>query len=270
MRMLILVCFLVLCTYMQAKRSSEEFALASNEVFIRQNMGTSPWKRHSASIESVPVDTPIKYKYAYYYELTNKDYEDALQKAFANTCEGSKLAEDKDKWSKVVDYARDPNISAIYPLGIELIAKVLNSTNTLKLSNGSPYLLQIVHDVLLGAKKHVELSHTYILEVDTIIYREFAANAKHVQFVLFAQINASTNKWKIDVIEQYVKGIVTPESIQLFPTLKMDPVEMGQTELTFNPNPLVPFPTTLLDKDTIDFVVQQQYEKQKQSQASAI
>ncbi len=266
MRMLLVVCFLAVCIYLQA-RYEGFVTYAANEVIPRENTGTSPWQRHTATLESIPVDPQIKYKRAYYYEMSNEAFQEGLQKALANTCEGTKLAKETDNWDDITNLAGvDPYISEIYQQGLEQITKVLNTTNTLKLSNGSPYLLQIVHDVLVRVQKHTKEPLTYMLDVDTIIYREFAAHAKHVHFVVFGYLISTTNGWKVEILSQNVKGIVSPESIQLHPTLKVDPIEMNQMQMHFNPDPLVPYPTTLLDAETIDLVVTEQLQKQKQAQ----
>lgn len=252
-----------------SKEQFESKLYASNEVMERQNMGSLPWQRHNASLESVPVDARVKYSHAYYYEMSNEQYQKALQTSFANSCRGSNLAKNANDWQTITRFDEDPRILNIYGVAIDKIKSVLNGSKSMQLPSGNPYMIQIVHDVLLGVQQHKLLAYTYLLEIDTILYREFAANAKHVRFTIYGELAQDINTWKVDVIQQQVMGIVSPESIYLHPILKVDPIEMQQMEQSFDPNPLVPFVTTLLDNNTIDVVVSQQQQKQKDSLEAA-
>ncbi len=241
----------------------ESFVNASNQIFQRTNEGPEPWKRHPITSESVVVDTPIKYSRAYYYELDNAAYDKALQYTFAHNCKAAKDADvvSKNQWITLSPDQDGVRILQLQSLVLSYLRKQVTTSKYLQLKNKTPSMIQIVHDVLISAEKHAVNPSYFIYRMECILYREYAPHGKHVALDVFLDLSQK-DKPDVVVIKQDILGIVSAENIGLHPFLATDPQEMIQSELPFDPNPLVPYPATLVDEKTIQVVMQQQEAKQ--------
>jgi hypothetical protein len=125
-----------------------------------------------------------------------------------------------------------------------------------------------VHDVWVKGQKH-ETEEWYVVDMELIIYRENAPHGKHVSVSAF--VDASRPEVSKPVlVKQNVIGIVPAETIGLHPVLPIDAVEMGQNELSFDPNPLVPYPNALLDEGMVQSLMKKQAEQQEKDRQASI
>lgn len=243
----------------------ESFTIASNEILPRVNSTNTlePWNKHPITYESIPIDTPIKYNKAFYYEMDNAMYDKALQSTFSHNCEAAKKVFVNTSW-RLLDPTNLDNdkirILTIYPSVIKYMTTTLNQSKYMKNKNGSPYLIQIVHDHILRTYQHLTSSNQFIIELETILYREFAAHGKHLRFKIFVE---QSKNIEVVITELDILGIVPAEIIGFHPVLPIDNVEMDQNEMNFPKNPLTAFSTVLLDETTIRNVMDKQQKLQK-------
>ena len=248
----ILVCVLIalatLAAYTLGTRScclaseGEGFTVRPfNDNMDYKNKGEEPWNHHVVHDSLLPVlETNIKYKNAYYYELDNDAFVQALFECFQVVGQGKQdvmqAVIKKDPWTPVT---LDADALASYNAVRDTITDTLKSnTSCFKLPDGSSLPLQVVHDRLQSASISISKEDgknvtvvKYLFKLEMILYRESKYQGKHIGCVC---INDVTNR-KIVFVQMKILGVVSADEIGLFPVLGNDPMTTSITFGTFTP-----------------------------------
>lgn len=232
----------------------EGFVVPSNEDIPQQNDGTQPWNRHP--IVSVPYlqmrpafQRGIRHHAnAAYFELDNREFDIALKKAFAYSCNTL-----SGPWTPVVQasFTTVPkNVQNVYPAILDfLIAKI----------NAYPPLrdIQVVHDIWTGFQTHATQQNLYLITLETILYRQGKFQGKHVSFSVM--VDMSKEKPVFTVTQSRVEGVVAEDKIGMYPVVARESGTVAGHDYLPVPNdPLIPYPGRLIDAATIQQVVDTQ------------
>jgi len=209
--------------------------IAFNDDLLYTNSGNKPWEHHPVQT-SIPNDTKVKFKNAYYYEFDNITYLRNLKIALIVPCQLLADAVLTSNWS-----------SDIYPSSTEndKITKeaIVGYTNCLqyidnKINNAKSMILpsdiklqvrtkiQIVHDIFKSFKIHKTSNSMYLINMELILYRQSKYNGKHIEITCTAKKN--NNKWIIHIVAVRILGVVSEENIGLFPVVPIDPLSVTQ------------------------------------------
>lgn len=258
-RITLLFGFILILCWGPFVRRKEMFVNAQNQLFSKNDL----------SKDSVNVDTPIKYKRAFYYEMDNAAFDKALQMTFAHDCAAAKAAftEPESKWKMMNIIENGGKIEMLMGAMMDFLRKKLNTSAYMRLKNGTPSVIQVIHEQFVRGRAHTT-KKWFEMEIEAILYRENTPHGKHVTWTMF--VDESKKEREIVVIKQDLLGIVPADLIAMHPVMPTDFVEMDQMELSFDPNPLTPFPATLLDEKTINVVMEKQQKKQEADRNAAM
>lgn len=210
------ICILVLWIAVQWHQS-DHFVVATNDDIQYVNVSDKPWEHHP--IESVEIDIKTKFDTAYYYELDNAEYDVAITKTFQYPCRKAPEILRADNWRDVESL---DDVRVAYDNLIAYIKKTVNSSDYLQLPSDNPAkrpVIQIVHDVLIQAKRHVVTQNKFLIYLEAILYRESKYHGKHMRFTAIAEYDATLKNWSFYVIEADVVGIVYEDKIGIFPVV---------------------------------------------------
>lgn len=148
--------------------------------------------------------THVKYKNAYYYELDNDSFDDALQNTFQPSISGLNLL----LWSPAD--VNDVSIQTAYAAVIDRINTTLSSPQALSLPDGVFSRLQITHDRLIGAMITTTSSPTVtMLKAEITLYREAKYQGKNIGCVCTVDDNNN-----VSFVQMKVLGVVSADQIQ--------------------------------------------------------
>lgn len=213
-----IICLLLLwIIYQNSQNEKDEFVVATNEDIAYVNKSDNPWEHHP--IESVAIDFKTKFDTAYYYELDNADYDVAITKTFQYPCRKSPEILRAQDWT---DVEKMSDVRAAYDKLIVYIKNTVNNSDYLQLDSDNPAkrpVIQIVHDILVQAKRHVATKDKYLLYLEAILYRESKYHGKHMRFTAIVEYDNKIRDWSFYVIEAEVVGVVYEDKIGIFPVV---------------------------------------------------
>lgn len=207
--------------------------IAYNDDLIYKNVGKEPWNRHPVQ-NSIPIDPKVNYTNAYYYEFDNITYLKKLKFVLTVPCELLADAILTSNWSDIVE----PEISnstqnvatGAYTACVQYIYTKINSADSMILPSEVQLpvktKIQIVHDIFKSYKIHTTSPSMFLIYMELVLYRHTKYNGKHVEVVCTAKKN--NNSWIIHVVAIRILGIVSEESIGIFPVIPVDPLSVEQ------------------------------------------
>lgn len=243
----------------QGYPTSSSPASWSGEDLVHVNKGQSPWMRYAVHTSTL-ADPVIKYKNAYYYEMTNGEYETALKHIFSmETCNTLSQASQFSNWAKAQSPAELMGTawSGVYEVWMAEFQRKLNDAAELKLPSDQTNI-QVVHDRWISAYRHVTDTTLLRMDIEAILYRFGKPHGKHVSMSVIAKRTDSEGKfanpidWNFAVVAMEILGIVPEDQIAIFPVVAnnpFDPPELAYQEdaKTFE-NAIVPSGKEVLDE----------------------
>ena len=222
--------------YMKIKESFSDYlpmpASWSGDELNEVNQGQAPWLHYTIHQSNIS-DPVIKYKNAYYYEMTNGDYENALKSIFSmKTCNTLTQALDKSVWTDAMKPS-DITKSAwagVYEQWITEFTKIINDSSELKLP-GDSSKIQVVHDRWIAAYYHISDPTLLRIDMEVLLYRFGKPHGKHVSMSVIAKkrevegLFATTNDWYYTVVAIEVLGIVPEDQIAIHPVIANNPFD---------------------------------------------
>ena len=209
--------------------------IAYNDDLIFTNTGKNPWEHHPVQT-SIPIDTKVKFKNAYYYEFDNVTYLRNLKIALIVPCELLADAVLTSNWSNDIDPASTANdkITREATIGytncLQYIDNKINNSKSMILPSDIKLQvrakIQIVHDIFKSFKVHKTSNSMYLINMELILYRQSKYNGKHIDITCTVKKNNS--KWIIHIVAVRILGVVSEENIGLFPVIPIDPLSVAQ------------------------------------------
>lgn len=200
------------------------------------NKGKSPWLHHSVHYSNIS-DPVIKYKNAYYYEMSNEEYEKALKQIFfMKKCDSLQLALQSTEWSGKLNprTVTDAIWVGVYDQWLSEFTRTLNESLELKLSATDNVEIQVVHDRWISAYTHRTDPSLLRMDIEVILYRFGKPYGKHVSLSVIAKkkepdgMFATTNDWYYTVVAIEIVGVVPEDQIAIFPVVANNPFDPEQ------------------------------------------
>lgn len=240
--------------------------VAANEEIARTNDGTQPWNRHPVNSIAYLQMRPAfqrgvrNHMNAGYYEIDNYTYDIAVKKAFAYGCQAELLG----GWGEVTTpstTAAPAKLIAEYDKMLAILQSRLRTSPQLR-------TVQIVHDRWIGIQKHITHANVYMLSMEVILYQQGKFQGKHVSLsVLVDQRQIPT---QYTVTQSRVEGVVAEDQIGMFPILANEHNVSGADYVSVPNDPLMPYPTRLIDPTTIETIVNAQKNNLNRSVAAQL
>jgi hypothetical protein len=203
-----------------------------NDTIDITNKSVEPWEHHQVHA-LLPMDLPVKYPKAYYYELDNQTFQNALNKSFhlaALSPMSSMATPGQENWQRVT--TTDTDILVAYSTAKNYLSQVLvDKAKLFQLPDGSSPNLQIIHDVMVSIYKYKYKTTStgegekYLINMDVILYRESKYQAKSVRCVCIVTRLPNTNTWKVKVVDMHVTGVISEGDFGLFPVVGFDELD---------------------------------------------
>lgn len=197
------------------------------------------WTESTKSVGMTNTDIKITAANETISVLNPKTYNDPI---FTNSCDSksvdlrnvkitsvsNKKAFDSKKYENPVantsiKITDDDSINA-YNSALNQFKNILNEGDTMLLPDGKKIEIQIVHDVLIHARKHIKLPDLYSFDIEVILYRESKYQGKHVAFRCV--YNNKNNSFYIVNIN--ILGEIAEDKIGLYPVFPINPYEINQ------------------------------------------
>lgn len=219
--------------------------VADNEVVLQYNASNDVWNHHPIE-DSLPLDYDIKYPTAYYNELNNTQFLEALNKTF----QPNQLLLNGEDWTAeiVVDKQHIPpkEVQDGYKKLIPWIQDMLNVKGRpfFKLVGDETAPFQVIHNHWNSWSKFLYMPNKFLYNIDVLLYREAKYHAKHVRFQIILQDQKLIHIASIKII-----GIVLEDKFGLFPVIQSDKTDLEQPQMDFNPNPLVNYAPLIREKE---------------------
>ena len=232
----------VLITLLHRGNTYERFITAWNDKLPYQNEGDQPWERYDVH-NSIHDDPVIKYKNAFYYELSNADYENALKNTFKNEkCDVIQQALVKDAWRGPLQVNKgdtNSNIEKTYQQWMVAFEKELNGSSFLRLPNDINTHIQIVHDRLIDMYVSKNNPTRIRIDMEAILYRNSKPHGKHVLLSVVTdvcEVNKACTNQSFNVVAVKLLGIVPEEQIAMYPVLANNPFDEVEMQYLENPS----------------------------------
>lgn len=254
---LIIAIILVLVGILFMVRRKELFGLpvASNEVISQRNLGNAVWDRHTIQ-DSLPVEYNVEYPTAYYNELKNEQFMEALNKAFA----GFVVMPNGAEWSTAVpvDTSHVPPQPILdgYSMIVPWFLEVINKAPYFNLPGDAAAPFQIVHDYWNSWASSTLVPGRTRYDMEIILYREAKYHGKHVSLQVVMDDQKVTG-----VMNMKILGIVFEDHFGLFPVVHSDETDLANLNVPFDSDPLAGYPP-IIDETVIPAEVAKR-EKQK-------
>ena len=248
---------LVLVGILFLVRRREPFVLpvASNEVVPQRNPNDAVWNRHVIQ-DSQPVEYSVEYPNAYYNELGNEQFLDALNNAFA----GLIVMPNGAEWSPDIPVDRNhvppAPISDSYALIVPWFLDIIQKAPYFKMPGDEPAPFQVVHDHWKSWASSTLIQGRTRYDIEVILYREAKYHGKHVSL----QVVMDGQK-VIGVMNMKILGIVFEDHFGLFPVVHSDKTDLENLNVPFDDDPLAGYPP-IIDETIISAEVAKR-EKQK-------
>ena len=206
-------------------------------------------------IQSLPFDLNSKYPRAYYSEMNNDMFKDALQKTFAHpeTCQALDVAMKAEDWAPL---RRD-----VEPIGFQQIYESVVVKNIRDVVKASPYFKEVEGDVTIAYERrkatfvHKQKQNTYLVKLEVVFHRPGKFQAKHADIDVVMQL--VSNQWQHRVVAANIVGIVFEDQIAMHPVTASDPFQIAAMPFSENPFEIVADPI-LLDTPMVMTMVQRQ------------
>lgn len=209
--------------------------IAYNDDLLYTNTGNKPWEHHPVQT-SIPNDTKVKFKNAYYYEFDNITYLQNLKIALIVPCKLLADAVLTSNWSNDIDPGSTANnkitreATVGYTKCLQYIDNKINNAKSMILPSDVKLQvrakIQLVHDIFKLFKVHKTSNSMYLINIELILYRQSKYNGKHIEVTCTAKKN--NTKWIIHVVAVRILGVVSEENIGLFPVIPVDPLSVAQ------------------------------------------
>ena len=192
----------------------ESFVTGYNDTIENTNRGPEPWNHHK--VNALPAsDLPVRYPKAYYYELNNTDFQQALSSAFNLPAAGG--AGQDEEWGPTI-FGVD--IMEAYTTVINLLTTTLiEKAYLFRLPDSTSPPCKVIHDVLTSVYVNTNKPQ-YLMNIDVVLYREAKYQAKSVHTVCV--VDASGDKPIARFVEMKVVGVISEGDFGLFPVVGMD------------------------------------------------
>lgn len=245
---LTLAIVLILVSILLRMRNRETFLipLANNQVIPQTNPSDQVWDRHDIQ-DSYDMDDPMQYPNAYYNELPNREFQDALQKTFREEM----ILPNGAQWTPEIlvdkDHIPPEPVIAGYKLLVPWVEKRLRASPHFRMpGDGSdPAPFQIIHDHWNAWSKSTLHPNRYMYHVEMLVFREAKYHAKHVSLRMVTE-----GTTVLGILEIRIMGIVFEDHFGLFPVTHSDKMDLEQPQLPVPMDPLVSYPS-LMDDATI-------------------
>jgi hypothetical protein len=202
--------------------------------YMNPTNNPAPWMHHKMA-SSLEQDPKIIFPNAYYYEFDNQKYVDGLNKALSVPCTLLSDAVNQSNWSISIEPdPKNPTLSIpadvvdAYNACLTYIDKKLNSSSSMILPGddpSKPSYIQIVHDIFLSYKSHVNSDGMYLIDLEVVLYRE---NKQHGKDVKVRCTTKSTHGgWIVNVVALDLVGVVSEDEIGLFPVTASNPFDIN-------------------------------------------
>lgn len=271
-RLVTVILILCIVAWVTSQRKEHFEVLPQNaDIQYVNDPSGDPWMRHPVS-SSLPIDMPTKYTKAYYYELDNAEYDAAITKTFMYPCAKAPEVLNAAEWRLVdLEAAGDTSdVRVAYTRLLQFLHTRLNTSEYMKIPTDNPQkrsVIQIVHDILLEAKRHKTTPYKYVMNAELILYRESKYHGKHVRVKAMVEYDAKSKTWNCYVTEAEVIGVVYEDTIGMFPVVAnytMQSTAMSYDALQKGQTSVIPA------KETTDDVVKRQQQLQADNIATNI
>lgn len=234
---------LVLVSIHLMLRKREYFAIpiASNQVIPQKNQSDLVWERHEIQ-DSYDLDYPVQPTTAYYNEMRNAEFQEALLLTFKDAM----LLPNGAEWSpeSPVDREHVPPeaVTAGYMRLVPWLEDRLRASPHFRMpgDGADPAPFQVIHDHWMGWSKSTIHPDRYLHRLEVLIYREAKYHAKHVVLRMVTE-----DSQVLGILEVQVAGIVFEDSFGLFPVLHSDNTDLQYPQMVMPDNPLVSYPALL-------------------------
>lgn len=213
------------------------------------NKGKSPWL-HYPIHHSTISDPVIKYKDAYYYEMSNHEYEIALKETFSmKQCNALASALNENEWTEEIQPSliTDTTWIGVYDEWLAKFTKDLVKSPFMQLPSSSE--IQVVHDRWMSARKHRTNPALLRMDVEVILYRFGKQHGKHVSLSVLANkkddaVFSTADVWSYTIVAIEVLGVVPEDQIALHPVIANNPFDPA--EMTYNTEDPSSFANTII------------------------
>ena len=248
--LLVAIVLVLLSMLITVARKREGFngylPLASNEVVPQRNPSENVWDRHPIE-DSLPVDFKLEYPKAYYSELDNAAFLDALNATFYDKMfmiNGTEWQPDKPANSANVPPS---DVVAGYRAATRWLLDTINSSSNFRLEGDAPAPFQMIHDYWNSWARGNPPNSNVMYNLDIILYREAKFQAKHIN--LRAILDPKTNNI-IGVSDISIKGTIIEDRFGLFPVVQSDRTDLENLNMPFDDDPLASYPP-LIDENVV-------------------
>lgn len=187
-------------------------------------------------INSLPLDPVTRYPKAYYHELNNTAFEEALRTVLSIPSEGS-VGFEPTEWHEVKNDDVPAVVGQVYQsLIVQRLRETIASPSaTYFFAGEGDYRepMQIAYEHLMNVSRHNTIPETYWLQMEAVFYREGKFHGKHCVLDVIAY--TSSGHWSMKVIKCIVKGVVSEDQIVMWPIVSNDPSLPPQREYKQNP-----------------------------------
>jgi hypothetical protein len=182
-----------------------------------------PWNHHIIS-SVYPHEINYSSKTKFYYDFSNKEYENKLRKIFYdNTVNNLIKYVEGIEWGDWVYPEKFKNkeyLLSEYQKIYDLIYTKINESDELKLNDETDlYKIQIVHDVFKRYRLNKNNSGQYMFDIDLLLYKESKLNGKHINLLVII------DGIKITFVLIKLIGVVHQDNIYLFPVLSNEVID---------------------------------------------
>ncbi len=241
---IVLVLVSMLITLLQKRDFFKDYLpIADNEVIPQKNVSDNVWERHSIE-DSIPIDFKLEYPKAYYSELDNTAFLDALNKTF----DGKKFMINGYEWypEKVVNSMNvpPPEVLSGYKIITKWLLDTINASSNFRLEGDDPSPFQMIHDYWNTWSQSMPPKDYYKYNIDIVLYREAKFHAKHINLSVIIDIKT---KNVIGVTDISIKGTIIEDRFGLFPVVQSDKTDLENLNLPFDTDPLANYPPLIDD-----------------------
>lgn len=245
---IILVLISMLITLIRTREpfKTSYLPVADNVVVPQRNVTDNIWERHTIE-DSLPIDHPLEYPKAYYSELDNNAFLEALQQTF----DDKKFIVNGAEWqpTKPVNSLDVPPAEVLvgYKMITNWLLDTINASSNFKLEGDPSAPFQMIHDYWNSWAKSNPPKDLYMYDIDIVLYREAKFNAKHINMKIIVDIQTNT---VVGVAEISIKGTIIEDRFGLFPVTQSDKTDLENLNMPYDDDPLANYPP-LIDETVV-------------------
>lgn len=263
----IVAVFLILVSTLIMISKREMFSslpVADNEVVPQKNETGDVWNRHPIQ-DSMPVDLVTQYPNAYYNELDNRAFLDAMNATF----QPNRFLMNGAEWTNPITVDRvhipPPDLVNWYTGIVPWIKARANRSSAFRMPGDDPAPFQIIHDHWNSWKRNVMMTNRYMYDLDVIMYREAKNHAKHLNLKVVMDGSVI-----VGVADISIKGTVIEDRFGLFPVVQSDKTDLDNQQMPFDANPLVAYPTLISEQDVAAEISKREAENLRVQKINAV